>query len=394
VLCGVASVLLLSRIASARPVKEWRGSEYWLLAGLALVMLSLNSTNIYSWPRATMWYIPIVLACAYFGAVFHASPRRVAVLSFCLGVLLLKLTLPIVAAALCAMALSRGADWRKLRWTALAMSAGFLLSMLFYWLCEQAYGAPPAPAEPARSLQAFANPGAWQAALLPLSDSVVHDSNLEALFGARGPWFRWSTGLLLLGAHAWFWWRIAFVRASSDARFVATTYIAVAVMLLFYGLLMAILTQRIPVQGFGYLHQPRYVLFYQLNLVALAILAYRELATLRPDTRGFRIGAIGALVLITSFGVLQLRLSHLAWTQVKYISRYYEQAAFDMGRLARNPDANLECLPLITICKFPVEKRRRIMGMLVRHELNLFSPKFQALHHLYPEGRPPVTASE
>ena len=100
---------------------------------------------------------------------------------------------------------------------------------------------------------------------------------------------------------------------------------------------------------------------------------------------GRRALTVLALVVLASFGLLQVRLSYLAWTQVRYSSRYFEQLGMQMGYLADHPDAELECLPLLTLCKFPIEARKRIMGLLVRERLNVFSPGFQTFHRLYPD---------
>ncbi len=141
--------------------------------------------------------------------------------------------------------------------------------------------------------------------------------------------------------------------------------------------------QRVPVFGFDYLHQPRYVLFYQLNLAALALMVYRDFRfALAPRLR-LASGTLAAALVLALFG-LQFQLSVLAWEHAKFLSIYVDGVSKTMGRLAADPTAEMECADIMTICEFPPEKRRELMELLARHQLNLFSPAFQAFHRLEP----------
>ena len=85
---------------------------------------------------------------------------------------------------------------------------------------------------------------------------------------------------------------------------------------------------------------------------------------------------------------LQFRLSVLAWEQAKYLSTYLEGVSKTMGRVAADPTAQIECADIMTICQFPPAKRRELMDLLIRHQLNLFSPAFQSFHRLEPYPEP------
>ena len=202
------------------------------------------------------------------------------------------------------------------------------------------------------------------------------------VFGDGGHVVVATLGVLLMVAHAWFWWRVAFgMRGRPEAR--VTTHVAAALMLFCYALVAGIVIQRIPVFGFEYLHQPRYVLFYELNLAALAIMVYRDYRYAR-GMRARTFVQAAAMIVILSFGGLQVRLSNLAWEEVKFLSTYLEGASVTMGRLASDPGADIECADIMTVCDFAPGKRRELMGLLSRHRLNLFSPEFQAFHRLHP----------
>lgn len=402
VLAAIACVLLLARTAAARPFAAWRTRECALLAALSLAMLSLNSPNLYAWPLALAWYVPVLLACAYFGAAHAARWRLAAAATFALGVLLDEFAYPVVAATLLAWAALRWRDWRALRLPAAAIVAGLAASRIFYGAWDAT--APPellaAAGDPvlARSWGAFLSADAWKAVVLPLSDSLVHQDNLVPVFGTHAQAARWTLALGLVAAHVWFWWRTWRIARSGDSmRKVAgaadgdrAAWLAVAMMLFFYAMVAAVVLQRVPEHGFDYLDQPRYVLFYQLNLVALALLLYShgngngdtDAAVAAPQ-RTQRIAAPIALALIVA---LQVVLSAQAWAQAKYVSAYLQHAARDMGRLAEDPSAQIQCLPIVRACDFPADKRRRVMARLVGYRLNLFSPNFQAMHRLYPDA--------
>ncbi|MEO5962328.1 MAG: hypothetical protein ABIO75_08765 [Thermomonas sp.] len=387
---GIALVLLLARAAAARSIRAWTAPEAWLLAALALSLLSLNSTNLYTWPLAGLWFLPILVAAGYMWLAFAFPKAAVTLLvaSFFLGVLLDEVAYPVFLATLGALVLAP--HWRAPRQLIILLGvgvAGIAGSRLFYWATAAFGDAAMTGATGAEGTPPFADllgPGLWKAVILPLSDSVIHQANLEPLFGAAGPAAAMVIGVLLVLAHAWFWWRVMFgLRRDPPAAARVATLLAAAMMLLYYALVAGIVIQRVPVFGFEYLHQPRYVLFYQLNLAALALMIYRDVRFALPARLRVPYGALAVALALTLCG-LQFRLSVLAWEQAKYLSVYLEGVSKTMGRVAANPTAQIECADIMTICQFPPEKRRELMDLLIRHQLNLFSPAFQSFHRLRP----------
>ncbi len=387
---GIALVLVLARAAAARSIRTWSVPEAWLLAGLALSLLSLNSTNLYTWPLAGLWFLPILVAAGYMWVAF-AFPRAPVVLlvaSFMLGVLVDEVAYPVFLATLGALALAP--HWRALRQFSILLGAGvagIAASRLFYW-ATAAFGeaamAVPTGTEGAPPLVSLLGPGLWKAVIVPLSDSMIHVHNLEPLFGTAGPAVAVAIGVLLVLAHAWFWWRVVFgLRRDPPAAARMATLLSTAMMLLCYALVAGILIQRVPVFGFEYLHHPRYVLFYQLNLAALALMIYRDVRYALPTKLRVPSGAL-AVALVLALCGLQFRLSTLAWEHAKYLSIYIEGVAETMGKVEANPTARIECADIMTICQFPPERRRELMQLLTRQQLNLFSPAFQSFHRLEP----------
>jgi hypothetical protein len=385
VLSAVASVLILTRASSGRPFARWTVLECWLLAALALVTLSLNSTNLFTWPLAGMWFMPVMLALAFFAVLRHVHWRGSLAIAFLAGVLLDEFAIPVVAAGMVGLAAS-GLGRRGLGSTALALLAGLALSRGFYGLIHLGVDPVEGAAGIQRSAAVFLSPEIWRAVVIPLADSLVHDGNLRQLFPASFATVRTILATLLALAHAWFWWRVWNSRRMASTTG-AAIHMAAATMALFYALVAGIVMQRVGQFGFDYLHQPRYVLFYQLQLAAIAILLYRESCT-GAGVAGRRIWPWMVGASLSLLVALQAQLAAMAWPQSKYISAYYQQSAHQMGALAGDPAARLECLPIVRICEFPVEKRQRIMGLLVARRLNLFSPGFQSLHRLYPGPLP------
>ncbi len=387
VLSGIGMVFLLTRASTALPVRRWQGSECWLIAAIALTTLSLNSTNLYTWPLATQWFLPVLMSVAYFWAarVWVSSGIAVFSATLLLGLLLDEVAIPVFISAMGAMLLAKpGRRWgdarRFLLWGGLGLAGSRALYRLFQYL------SPVSAISEAshRSFGVLLDPGIWQAAFIPLSDAVIHQSNLVELFPGGGLVFAAMTSVVLIISHGLFWWRCIFVSKSSDPRYATATFLAVATMLLCYGLVLGVVLQRVPEFGFDYLHQPRYVMFYQLNLAALAVLVYRDYTYMEGLTRAKNTISAVLVIILMAFGCLQFQLSTLAWEHAKYLSKYVEESALTLGKVAANPEKDIACPDILTVCNLPAEERRRATSLLVHYKLNLFSPDFQAFHRLYP----------
>jgi hypothetical protein len=334
----------------------------------------------------------MLLSVGFFWLVHagRSSSLTLMVAGMALGLLLDEVAYPVFAAALAAKVLAkpcrRVPDLLRLLGSG---GIGLLLARLVYQAFQALSDLPASSAGAPRSFAALLDLDVWQAAFIPLSDSLVHQSNLAVLTGGGAQGAALAMSAALLVAHLWFWWRCIFA-TSPERKYGTTTYLAASIMLLFYGLVLGIVLQRVPDFGFEYLHQPRYVMFYQLHLAALAIMVYREYRYV-PLTTMARRAACGVLVAsILVFGLLQVRLSTLAWEHGKYLSKYVEGAALTLGQLARDPDVEIPCADILLICEFPAEDRRRLLGILVRYRLNLFSPEFQAFYRLYPNPQAPA----
>lgn len=384
---AIASVLYFTAFAARRPISRWGAAEYVLLGALALVYLSLNSTNIYTWPLAGMWFLPLLIAAIYLGYVSRRSPPAVGIVvaSALLGLALDELAYPVfVAGCLAALGVGRRPGLRDASRLVGAGAAGVAIARLVYWWFNRDVTALE---ESTRSWAPFFTVDVWKAISIPLIESVVDRENVAHVFGPAAAWAPTAIWTVLLLAHVGFWWTVLRTPAEASvdhrlARFAAS------IMLLFYGLVAGIVMQRVPTFGFEYLHQPRYVLFYQINLVALALGAYVRFGGRRVGP-GVRIAAGATLVLLV---VLQWQLSVLAWKHVKYLSVYVEGVARSMGTLQADPASTMECADIMTVCNFAPAKRAELLDRLMRYRMNVFSTDFQHFHRLYPY--PPAPAPQ
>ena len=122
----------------------------------------------------------------------------------------------------------------------------------------------------------------------------------------------------------------------------------------------------------------------------MGMLLYRDQRYVVTGVRARQVlgGVLVAVILL--FSSLQLRLSTLAWEHAKFLSVYVVGVSHSMGRLVGDPTSTKECADIMTICKFPPEKRLRLLNILIKYRLNLFSPDFQAFYRVQPFPPPPA----
>lgn len=389
-------------IARRAPVDGTKGAaaRALLFAALAAVYLSLNSSMVFSWPSLTLNFTSH-LFLLLFVIAFWLSFERPSVARYLL-LFLAGLTAALVADDTTMIAVTAGVAatllyaWRlgRLRHGvlgAVAALVAFACYTLVYAAIAEAAGSGKggmALGERLHGLMAQL-PEAWKWVSIPLTSSVVQRSQLLQTFGSAHEAVGTGIALALLLAHAWFWWRAVRGRINM-ASFAATT-----LMLLFYGLVFGMVLARATTFGSDYLWQPRYALIYQWNLVALLLMAIGQTsisapaigpgaAMSVPARSPFRAPAIaaGAAILLLS---IQVPLSMASWDSLPHLANYRKKMALQMGELAGDPaNPPKSCAPLLVVCKFKEDRRQRLMDLLERERLNLFSPAFQQRHDLHP----------
>lgn len=348
---------------------------------VAAVLLSLNSTFIYTYPMVTMWFALYAGAFLMTWAAWHAlqGGQRwpLAAAAFLLGVVaddsaFLYATALALALVLYAV---RTRCLRTVMPLLAVLVAGVLASRGLYLAFGTTSGTTQAVfnrplAERVLSLVALWRE-AWSWFAVPASSGLLGVGSLKAMAGDSAPIVRHVLAVALLFAHGWFWWSALRVRASS------AWLAAVMLMLMFYAHVGAILMVRVSARGTWYLDEPRYVSFYQFGIAALLLMAMAWLGEGRkPFAR--RATATLAVALLA----LQVMLGGIAREQQPGIEGTHRKMAMDFAMVARDPTGPVpaDCFPGMDICVLPPERRAELVGILRQNRLQLFSDQYLRRH--------------
>jgi len=376
-------------------------SELLGFTALAAVYFSLNASVIYSWPLMTLSYsthsfILAMLVSAWFAL---ADARGRSMLLLAATSLLMNLVADdtgIIVTIACLLVILlralQGTPVRRALLVATIVAGACVAYNVGYAMLLPQPQASGAKLDWAGLLGRSSQ--AWQLSI-PFTASIVHITHLQEWFGAGAEVAAAVIAIVVIAAHAWFW------RSALVGRRNLASFVAVALMLVFYGLVAGILLGRVGANGMLYLWQPRYTLIYAWNIVALLLMALAQARSVGPAMNSMapsRAGATDALPARTLMAAsalllgLQVPLSMDGWQHVRPIQVYQQRLAAQIGRLALDPGkAPGRCMPQMVVCHFPESRREELMRFLEGNHLNLFSPSFQRRHHLYPgpEAIPP-----
>lgn len=386
-MAGVVFALFGFLVIKRAADDSWRGRErpaaYYLpLVGIAAVFVSLNSSSIFSWPLVTFGYVTVFVVLVTMLLAWRAFSagrwRWFAVaIPFCAMV---ADDSGLIAAIAIAMALlwAGARSGRRAEGSRLAAAALLLVALYFAaqgWLDPTPRTAGSGTLQTLQQLAGLATgPDAWRL-LIPFASSVVYYGQLEHVAPRAWETLQAVVGALLLVAHGWFWYRASRIRVSAAA------FMAISMMLVFYGFIAGILYGRVAEHGLHYFNQPRYVILYQLSAVALLLMAIASAAGQRQASWRMHVPSAAAGILL----LVQIPLSMSSWHEAQFNRRYWRTMAAQMGELARDPAvAPASCLPTLVICQRPAERRKQSMELLRQHHLNLFSPEFQRRRELSP----------
>ena len=203
--------------------------------------------------------------------------------------------------------------------------------------------------------------------ITPLAASLVQRSMLVEHFGAHVDVVVVLLATILACAHLVFWW------SASRSDHNVLSFSAMAIMLLFYGLVVAILLGR------GHeainLWQPRYSIFYRWNLIALFMMF---LAQRKPDGARAPAARTMGLALAVCFLALQVPMSMAAWQARPYIEKSQRAQAFQILAFGDAPPE--KCMPGVNLCRLAPAERQHVLEFLRNNQLNVFSPAFRARH--------------
>lgn len=350
--------------------------------------LSLNSTNIFSWPLVTLGYLSLLLSVGYFLLARHSWERpRPFALGLC--TILLGLTIDsqavvvLIAASIACWPLNtprRNATWKLL----VAALAGLFIARVLLWRLSSSDGATEVPAVNSTGfLAALSKPEAVNGLLSPLADSIIHLEHLVRIFPASPSKAMIICAVIMAILHTWFWIRTYWMWR--EDRYCRTAALAVFLMLMSYGMTAAIIIGRVPMFDWNYLHQPRYVLTYQICLIALAIMLYLTLRDARIRNFARAVEPAFALFIVFAIFSVQYVVGRASWELPHYLTPYWQNTASAMENLAVDPlTTPPKCPDIMSVCEYQPEDRKRLMNLMADRQLNIFSPRFQMRNRLYP----------
>lgn len=388
-----ALVVLVAMTVSDTPAASRPPVFYALMAAGAAVWFSLNSSMVYSFSLVTMGFSAFLSAFLCIWATWHALrtgrwwPLLVAMLAY--GVIGDDSAI-IAALALSLLALAWG--WRTGGWkpagrAILVMALAIVACRVFYATFGEIRGStlPEFNVSLASRIAGLAAQwhDAWQWFAIPTASGLASAPPLHALLGAHWAWWQGVLGAALLVAHAWFW------RTAWKAPTRAGHFLAAALMLLFYAYLAGLLSTRIFVRGTQYLHQPRYVSFYQLNIVALLVMAAAQ--SLAAGALRLRRWAWAPALAVL---LLQVPLSISAWREAPWIQRYEVQMAAQWSAITLDPlHPPATCMSaLAKLCAMPPAGRAQLLALLRDARINLFAPRFAMAHPALAQAAAPALA--
>jgi hypothetical protein len=383
---GVCAYLLYRLIQREEGSSGQRIQAPLMCLTIGCILISLNSTAIWSWSLVTLGYTSLVFVFWFFIAVWRASTTgRYAGLAASSALLAIvaddSAMLAGAAAVLAVIGFGLKKGLREGWWRVpLIFVAIIAIEQILVGVFGPVIGGNKSSAHVSHLVRVFLDGGWWRWPVFALSDSVVSNETLHRVVPRHV--FLWQVGLagILAGLHLWFWWRFLRIRSTGPV------FVAVCLMLLYYAFVAGIVYGRVGTYGSTYLHEPRYVLLYQLNLVALALM-YAGGRQHRMDSLPRRLwvrlqpGAALALCLLA----LQPVFANAAWHKAPYIRLYHRKEARQIMAMAQHPETTPKaCAPELPICGMTPKKRAELLDLLQRNNLNVFNATFRRIHSLQP----------
>jgi hypothetical protein len=365
----------------------WRGARErqprWLhglaLGALAACLVTLNSGMVFNWSLVTLIYMSYFLVVAG-AAVSWRSLQTGRFLALFLVSLLIAFSFDdvglIMAAAKVIATMFAAARLGRLR-VGIIASAVIVSAEICYLVASRVLLDPHAPGVvPAGGIMANVQPlwalrDEWPAiARIVLGSTFAHINPLSHYLSESAASWQGVLAILAALGHAWFWWR------AWRTPWNLAVFYAVAIMLLFYGMVAGILYGRISVNGIPYLNEPRYVAIYLLGTVALVLMVLGQPGGAAKARLRACSGVALALLL-----ALQVPLSKFTWYEGRFLGAYYHEMAHEMIQLGDGtvPDS---CVPMLTICNVPEAERQSSIEFLSRHRLNVYSDEFLQRYRL------------
>ena len=372
------ALCLLLAIDMIRAGKADLSQATFGVAALFLIGSSLNSTSIYTWSLVTLGWMMLLVVVVFFRSLDDggSSATRGFIKGFAItlsaGLVVDELIFPAVIALVLARALYEPKQLSRKSWW--ASIAGIIIGLIsarvligFLSPIDASSGTSIA-----KIFSAFGGwSGIWAVLNGVLGDGLVHRMHRSS--GDLAPIFSAFLIAIMTLGHIAFWWRVLVSRRLPSRRI---SVVSIALMLLFYAMAAGILISRVPSMGLDYVHQPRYVLFYQVGVIAwiLLFLTPVERAVRWTSARQWSTPAVFLCLLIT----LQAWLSWQAWSAAPHLRAYVvnaDRVILDLAETNEVPEAG--CPDILTICDASSADRASSLDLMRDHRLSVFSPDFR-----------------
>ncbi|HEV7489501.1 MAG TPA: hypothetical protein VGO25_01755 [Rhodanobacteraceae bacterium] len=381
---GLVFVALIAAIIAADVRRQPRARKTADLAllGTTAIVFSLNELGVFNWSLVTLSLFYPVGVTLMLVLAFHCIEQERASL---LGVIVLAACVALdTSAILCSAAVLllialRSLSSRRAR-VPLRVPGAVVAAVIAYLVGY----AMVFPAEHAqipmheRMSDLIAHAGdAWQALVVPFGAAVTSPNRISETYGVGATWaFLFVSAIAAWCGNAWFW------REFMRRRDERLPFVAAGLMLFFYATTAGIVWARVPRFGFEYLMQPRYAVFYELQLIAILMLLASTAA--RREVRS--LPALAFSVGVAAAAVAALWFLYSSRLNVPSEVEFNRRLADSIVDLANDPAHVPRDCPIhhLTICAWPPPLRTEVLGLLQREHLNVFSATFRARHALPP----------
>ena len=367
---------------------ETRGQPYagvasgLSLLGLAAIVFSLNDLGVFNWSLATLsLFYPLGVLALLICAEYCLRKRRPLLLAttFLAACLLLDTAAILVAAAVCALIVLRRTQAQGRVWDTKSLAAPLVAVAIYvvgYQLAFPGNRADMATMERIHSLFLHGT-DAWKAFVIPFGSVVLAPSRIKSMYGAEGFWWCLAPAAILLWiGHVWFWRE--FLRHRQER----VPFVAAGLMLFFYATIAGIVWGRVPRFDFNYLMQSRYLVFYELQLVAMLMLLATKAARTTHSITAMSAFAV-AVATATFLAGYFLHGNKAVLRSEAMFNRHLADTIVDLANNPAHVPADCSANHL-TICGWSQSARVEVLDLIRREKLNVFSPTFRTRHGLPP----------
>lgn len=382
---GYALLFRCFVISRHHPATKWVEQLAWLT--IAAALLSLNSTELWSWAENSMQYSSDILIPVFLWSVWRAYTQKkyalLPVITFLMAVVGDDNGVISAIAVLIALGfyffLGKVVDKRSMALVIAEVTAVMLIVRIGYHFTPVIGGTKISPVGNLRGIYEQLLAGHWHSWISPpLVWGIVSRSFFPVGYDLLFKILSATIFIVMLALQVWFW--IMAFRSEWNAR----VFIAICLMLVVYGWLAGILIYRAPVFGADTFSQTRYVRLYGFEVVSLVLMWLGSMDRAQSLCAGRRSRRVGIFVCL-AFLVLQAPLSVTAWSMAPYIRAYYQEQARQTYLLSSNlSDLRVlnNCNAQLQICEMPLQERADLLGLLQKNHLSIFSADVIKAHPL------------